>query len=453
MGDYDSIYRASMLLPPYALDTLTQMKGYDEAEKMLTMSACRAPFNLKRYAAQSDGWTIDAAVQDPADTRFEEAKEYADFIDYCFNNIISEQGEVQDLRTLLFQTMRGWWDGFSLADVMWTYIEDGTYAGKIRIAHIAHKHAKQIGFDRDALTGELNSFVSYTPQGGYQYDIPVSRALFYTYNPDSALPHGNGDWRACWKDYASLDACLQFENLAVERWGAPCLIMKYPAGSGNGAAAVAAADLIRSSASVVIPNSITYELATAPTGIWEGFDLKKRYHTQQISTNIIGNTLSTGEGSHGATSAGSDVHAQTGEIFINGGRLDVASLVKRQLIRRLLEYNFPGIDLSLSPSLNLGGNDETDVLQTAQALQILNTMGNLPSTSKIIRQMCNLPPIDADEQLLLQQEADAKQEAQQQIADAKNSGNKTAAKMSDTECEEWANRLTPVLLRRLQASR
>ena len=445
MGDWDSIFRQSFRFPPYSLDALTRQKGYEESEKMLTMAACRAPFNLKRYSILSDNWKIDPAVQDPLDQRYEQAKEYSDFVEWCFSNIVSESGQQQDFRAVLFMTMRAMWDGFSVADVVWDYIEDGEYTGLIRPAFYSHKHAKQIGFDRDPMTGALNYFVSYTPQGGYQYDVPVNRALYYCYNPDSALQNGNGDWRACYKDYLSLDKTMQFENLAVERWGAPVLIMKYPSGSGNSASATAAADTIRSAASVVIPDNISYELVTAPTGIGAWFDLKKKYHAQQIATNIIGNTLSTGEGTHGATSAGSDVHAATGEYFVGGGRMDLEGVINSQIIRRLLQYNFPGVDMSLAPKLNLGGDDETDRYQTAQALQILNTIGNLPSQSKIIRELMNLPPIDADEQKLLEQETAAKQEAEQQIADAKNSGK--VAKMSDYECEQWLNRLTPILMR------
>ena len=109
MGSYDGIFAAAYKFPPYNPDRLTSQKGFDTADDMLTYAACRANFNLKRYAILADGWQIVPAVADTRDARHKQASEYAAFVSWCLNNIMSPAGLAQDFRGVLFEMLRGAW--------------------------------------------------------------------------------------------------------------------------------------------------------------------------------------------------------------------------------------------------------------------------------------------------------------------------------------------------------
>src|SRR5579863_8334259 len=62
VGAYDGVFAPSFRYPTFSLDSVLAQKGYQFVEDMLQMAACRAPFNLKRYAVLQDGWAVDPAV-------------------------------------------------------------------------------------------------------------------------------------------------------------------------------------------------------------------------------------------------------------------------------------------------------------------------------------------------------------------------------------------------------
>ena len=94
MGSYDGIFVNSYRYAPFSPDRLTAQKGFDAADDMMTYAACRANFNLKRYAVLAQGWQIIPAVTDPGNMRHAQAKAYADFVTWCLNNIVSVSGVI-----------------------------------------------------------------------------------------------------------------------------------------------------------------------------------------------------------------------------------------------------------------------------------------------------------------------------------------------------------------------
>jgi hypothetical protein len=457
MASYDGIFRTSFRYPPFSLDKLTQQKGYDTADDMLTMAACRAPFNLKRYAVLADGWEIVPAVMDPFDTRHAEALRYADFVRWCFQNIRSQAGLIQDFRAVLFEILRACWQGYRVSEIGYRYIEEGPYVGRLGYDGFYAKHSKQIGFDLDPRTSQVLHITSYTPgagslpgeerrgavPGGYDFKVPVEKCILYTYNVDSGLPHGDGDWRANYKHWFVLDNIQRFWAIALERWGAPVLIAEAPSeDSAAFTAAQATLDAIRQGAAAVVPENIRYQIATVSQNVFEGFRIAADWHTQQIALNIQANTLSTGAGQNSL--ALGEVHQETGETVYQFLRRDLESVMYHQVIRRLMEVNFADFDMTLCPRLWLGGQDAGDRLKIAQMFDLLIRDGVVSRRAKFIREVLSLPPLDKEEEQMLNAEQQVEQEAQQQIADARNSGQ--VAAMSDAEYARAKSVLTEALL-------
>jgi phage gp29-like protein len=446
MGAYDGVYAPSFRYAGFSLDAMLAQKGYPFVEEMLTMAACRAPFNLKRYAVLQDGWSIEPAVQDPNAPDHASAAELAKAVELALQNIRDPETDlVTDLRSILFDMMGAAWTGFRVAEIGWQYQEGGPLAGKHGLRGIWVKPCQQIGFDVDKNTLAVQRITSYTPGGGYDFDIPVERCLYYVHGQSANYPAGTGDWRACYKHWLRLDGCLKFWAMALERWGAPVLVLSYPAMSpAEMRAAEQIASTIRQGAAPVLPDNVKFEMLNAPRSVFVAMERSAIWDTQQIALNINSNVLTTSSGTNSL--ALGKVHMESGFTVYYALSQDIETLFTGQIIRRFVLYNYGEQALKLCPSLRLRKRPEGDQLQTAQMLQILMQGGNLPSRSKLIREQLGLPPLDSDEEKMLDAERIAREEAQSQLADGRLSG--SIAPMTDERAQAALDRLTQAIYTR-----
>ena len=314
MGAYDGIFKTSYKFPPYNPDQLIGRLGYDFMENMLNMAACWASFNLKRYTILREGWRVEPAVVDPQSTDHEESKFYADALRYCLNNVIDEEVDYpQDFVAALFDQQMAAWLGYRVANIEFRSLENTSMPGldgKYGFTGFWGKTNKQIGFDVDPRTLSPKRFVSYTPDGGYDGDVHPESVWCYTHAQTAMQPHGKGDARPVYKNYFALDVLQKLWAIALERWGAPVFVAQYPSGADTELqAALTMMNEIRQGQSPIIPDNIKYQIVAAPAGVFAAFESSADWHVRQIALAINSNTLSTGEGKHGATSAGSDQHA------------------------------------------------------------------------------------------------------------------------------------------------
>ena len=469
MRAYNGIYRASLRYPPYSLDQLTQQKGYDVADNMLTLGACRSPFNLKRYAVMSDGWEIVPAVTDAFDTRYAAAKEYADFAKWVFSNMCSRSGYAHEMTTTLFEIMRGMWEGFRVGELLWDYIEDGEYAGQYGLRGIAWKPAKQTGFDYDPETQEPLFVTSYTPgssgnstpgtrgypnadvlvPGGYDFQVPIERCVIYSYNTDGGLINSPGDWRPCYKHWMQIDGNMWLWGRALERWGSPMIIAT--AESNNQAQITAAQQLleeIQQGSVPVMPSNIKWELAKAEGTVFDSFYKTCRWNEEQIAKAIHSSTLISSADSGTNTNALGDVHQETSETVYGHARNTIQNAINRQVIAPLMRYNFDGFDQELTPRLSLGGDNTDNILGLMQAFDLGLKDGVIWKGEKWIRERLGWNPLTPEDQQAMQQEQEQQQqaelEAQKQIADMRNSGKVGA--MAPQEVERAMALLTQAIL-------
>lgn len=423
VGSWDSIFGPSYRFAGFTPDLLTTQKGYDLYRDMLTTSACRAPFNVKRYAVLYKGWEVLPAVSDPKEPDFEAAKGLADAVTYAFNNIVDEGDLVQDFRSVLFETLRACWDGFSVSEILWRVQDEGPYAGKMGFRRFANKPCKQIGFDLDHQTLAVRNITSYTPADGYDFSIPIEKCILYTYNPMFGLPYGDGDARANYKHWWSLDTLSKFWNIALQKFGAPFIMAKVPFGNVTlREQCLAALDAIAMGSSAALPNDVEYEVQQLATGATEGFLNAINYHTQQCAYNILLQTLTTGEGDRVGSMALGNVHQDTQEYALAFVRRDLEGIIERQVIRRFVRYNYGQEALALCPKFFLGDWDGEDILALAQALGLMLDKGVLFRTEKVIRERMGLPPIDPESEKLMEQERQQQQKMQEKQLAAKSDG-------------------------------
>src|SRR6185437_10547959 len=417
MAGYDSIYAASFRFAQFNLDQLINQVGFDKFDEMLTMAACRAPFDIKRYAILSDGWDIVSAIREPEDPDFGKADELAQFTKYVLKNIRNDQTDFpQDFLAVLFELLRGCWDGCHVSKMTWKRFKGGKYSGKTGLEYIASKPAQEIGWDLDLRTMALINVDAYSPLEGYQKPLPVEKVLIYTHNPKRGLPYGDGDGRSCYKHWWILDGILKFWTIGCERFGSPFLVVKYPLGDTVAlAAASAAIDSVRSGSSLLLPENCEYEVVSLDAKALEGFKMAADWHVQQIATAVLGNTLTTGTTGGTNTNALGKVHENTQQFGFDFTRKMVEGVLSNQLVRRLIRYNYGDDALDLCPMVSLG-KARKNLLALAQAFGELVQIGNVAPTAKLIRDEMDLPPISPEEQEMLdqaQQYADLVKKTQQ----------------------------------------
>jgi len=458
LGAYDGVFKSTYRIPPFNPDNLIGRLGYDFMEDMLKMAACRAVFNLKRYTVLKDGFTVKPAVSDEMSSDHTESKFYADALTYCLSNIVDEEVDMpQDFEAVLFDMQMAAWLGYGAGEIQYRTLENTNISGldgRLGFTGFWIKTNKQIGFDIDDHTLNPKRFISFTPDGGYNGDIHPEKIWLYTHAMSANNPTGQGDARSVYKNYFALDVLQKLWAIALERWGAPVFVASYPHGDPTAMQkAVDAMNQIRQGQAPIIPDNIKYELVTCPTTVFDGFQRSADWHVRQISSAIHSNNLSTGEGEHGATSAGADVHQDSGQSVYDFLSQRISTGFNMQVIRRWMRYNWGVKSLRLMPTLELRKAGEDPAMITALN-SVINTcvgIGNMPPTSKVIRETFKLPPISADEQDLLEQQKQAQEEAEQRAIDAKQSGQ--VAAMSDHDMDVWINRLTTAIFNRNEIDR
>ena len=419
MGGYDSIYASSTY--KYAQnnpDPVITRIGYRTLTEMLTMAACRSPFNLKRSMVLSDGGRVVPAIVDPSDPNYAQAKEFAQFCTYMIDNIKDVGDLVQDFRLVLWQMLEACWYGFQYSDVIWRKLDTGPFKGNVGLAYIAAKPAQEIGFELDFNTMGVRNIMPYTILGGYAPPVALEKGLLYTYSPQFGLPYGSGDGRACYKHYMILDNLLGFWATACERWGSPVLVMKYPAGNAAGTqAAQEVADNIRQGAAAVLPDNIEYELVKTDASALQAFKTYSDFNVEQLSLNILGATLTTGTGEGAGSYALGKVHQANTNSYVDMVQQDIEGVISYQLFRRAIRYNYGAEYEWLAPKFKLTPPQipsGQSMLEMAQTFNLLVGMGNMDSGSNDIRAALSLPPIEKAEREILESAKDL--QVQQQVA-------------------------------------
>lgn len=401
VGHYDSYEATSFRLAPYNPDAFISSKGFEALDEMLALGAVRAPLNLIRDAVLYKGWKVVPAVNDRAHADYDQAKMFAEALEYVLTNIQDEAGNRYDFRQSLFEMLYAIHTGFSVQEIIWRVLDSGPYAGRYGLSMLAYKPCKQIGFDLHKRTFAVQKITSYTPETGYQFDIDVRRVLRYTFAPKDGLPHGMGVGRAGYKHSWSVDFLLRFWNIALEIYGSPFILGKAePADIGFAAAAL---QKIRQGAAPVLPKNVTADLIETTGASIASFKAACEYHGQQLALLYLGNTLTTGEGQRTGSMALGKVHQSTQEYGLSGRRLDVEWVLNQQFVRRWMEHNWGEDSLALCPRISLGEWDSADMTLLADAFEKLVTGKIMHPAEDQIRERMGLEPISPELKKIMEQ--------------------------------------------------
>ena len=390
IGAWDSMFRSAFRLPPYNPEALLQRHGIDVYEEMMTDAQVRASINTKRYALLARPWQVFAGVG-RAHPDSEAAGEARDFVEDALRGLRGPDGGRRDFRHTLFEMMSAFYRGFSLAEMVWRVEEAGRWRGKFTLGGIKFKNPKQIGFDVDEFLN-IRAITSFTPEGGY-VSAPRGKCLLYIYNGKDELPYGDSDLRAVYRHWYAKEKLIELWNLRLQRFGIPLAYVttQNPADAAGKQLLKWLKDF-REDATAVFPSQSKPEVLETAGGE-DTFLSALEWHNQQISIGILLQTLTSGEGIRSGSMALGRVHFDILLFALECMKFDVEAAVNSQIVRPLVDYNFGH---GLYPQFSLGNINEKDVVQLAQAMDVLLNHGVVGAKEPALREMFNLPPLEEE---------------------------------------------------------
>ena len=387
---WDSIFRQMFRLPPYNPDDLLTGRNIDLYDTMMQDAQVRASINTKRYALLARPWQVFPAVREAGHPDFCRACEARDFVEEALRSLRGSDGGLRDFRHTLFEMMSAFYRGFSLAEMIWRVEERGRWRGRFMLGGIKFKNPKQIGFDLDEFLN-IQAVTSFTPEGGY-VTIPRGKCLLYVYNGKDELPYGDSDLRAVHKHWLSKSKIVEFWNLRLQRFGIPFAYASAP-NTGGGLTATIQQILkeFQQDSSAVFPPNVKPELMEANAHGGEMFLEALEWHNQQIAIGILLQTLTSTEGRRSGSMALGRVHFDILLFALECMKQDIESAVNGQIVRPLVDYN---LGHGLYPQFSLGNINEKDVVQLANAMNVLLTHQVVGPKEPVLREMFNLPPLE-----------------------------------------------------------
>ena len=398
----NAIIRQAMKTSAYNPDALIQAKGYDVLDAMKTMAAYLTPLHLLVACTLHKEWRVvpkvNGKIVDSSNPRYEKAAEIAAFVNYCCQNIVDVKSgyDRQDFRSVIYYMMEtGCHIGHSVQEIQYRRIGEGQYKGKLGFQRFVYREAKYVRFNLDPYTDQILSLNLQTPLGGYQNYLEREKFLIYTFRGQKSLPFGLGIARPCYKHTFAIDTLTRLLGDALQRFGMGFLKATVTNPSKEFMTAVQSLLLqVANGQPLVLPPGIDVELLSLAGGGLDPIEKAIRMHMEQISSHILGQTLTTSTGGSAGSYALASVHQGTQKYFTGFPRRDIEVQFELQPFTQLVIKNFGVEYLDCVPGLDLGVYDHEEAAMVANYTGVYVDKGVLNPNEVEIRNRAGLWPYD-----------------------------------------------------------
>lgn len=365
-------------IAPFNPDDLVGKRGYAVYDRMQRDAQVQACLTIKKLAVLSRGWEVHPASDSPRDI------EAADFVRFALEDM---RGSVLDV---LFDALDAIAKGFAVLEINYHVIDREPYAGMVGLASIKSKDPATFAFDTDEFLN-VRSLKRTTEFGRDGEALPPEKFVIYSYTPRYCSPYGASDLRAAYKHYWSKDVLMRFLNLYLEKYGSPTAKGCYKRGTPRSSQQelLKVLDRIQQETAIVIPEDVQVELLEAQRGGEAGYLQALEFHDRQIAKAILCQTLLTEEGMRVGSFALAKVHLDVLKMCLVKLKRDLEeSVMREQVVRRLVDYNFSAVGY---PRFSLGPLEDGDVAQLAGVISQLVTGEIVRPDESWIRGYLGLP--------------------------------------------------------------
>lgn len=305
--------------------------GGDSAYRRMTHDPqVRACLATKKYAVLSRGWEIHPADQSG------EAIRAAGFCRWCLDNMV---GSILDAGYDVLDALAF---GLSIVEINYRLIESGPWAGYVGLKSLKAKDTRHFTIRTD----EFCNIETLRIAGGAELD--PAKFLIYSYMPRYGNPYGESDLRAAYRSWRLKEDLLTWWAKYLEKFGMPTVVGAYSAGGGytkqQQADFLSVVAQVHNESALVVPDDLAISLLESRQGNSSSsrFDEAVSYLDRAIAKAILGQSLTSDSSARGATYALGAVQENVLRFYINKLTRDLEDAVlTRQLLSRLMSYNFP----------------------------------------------------------------------------------------------------------------
>lgn len=364
----------------------------------------KSALGLKIGAVLGGDINIHPAVRDTEDN-FETAKEQAEFIDYCLEKM--DGGKYDWLEEVLLDSLG---QGIGFCEKNFRYNEDPErFTGLITLKSIKAKPPKYLEVKLDDFNNVKGMRIKL---GSEEHPLDPDKFAVLTYNGKYGHPFGRSDLRGAYRYWWAKQRIFEWWLVFSERFGMPTALGKVPKGTppDKREEFLDMLDSIHQDTSVVIDNDQEVEMLTGNQTEKGGYEASLDYCGRQIAKSIVGNTLTTDQGTKGTGSyAQSKTHQDTLDVWVAKLKTKVEEFFNERIIKHLIDLNFKS---PMYPRLDLGKVDDKDIVALAEALERLVNAGFIWAGEGWIRDFLGIPEKSADD-LVAEEEEKAEKDAQQ----------------------------------------
>lgn len=258
---------------------------------------------------------------------------------------------LENLDNILTDLLDAIGKGVSIMEIIWDVDSDGFDV----IKDIRYVHQKKLVWDWQ--TDDMLVCTEQFPNG---IRLPKNKFVVHRYRAKSGHPSRAGimrivSWMYLFKNYTIKD-WVSF----CEVYGMPLRIGKYDQGASEADKQELLNAIVRigSDAAGIIPETTMIEFKEASkTTSADIYEQLARYCDEQISKAILGQTL-TSDSSSGGSYAQSKTHNEVRHDLTTADAKALATTIRRDIIRPLVEYNF-GTEANV-PFIRFNSDEEED---------------------------------------------------------------------------------------------
>lgn len=318
-------------------------------------------------------------------------REIADFVSYALESV--EGSFLKDIVAMMTHISRG----FSISEKNWRFLDSGKYQGKVALRDIRFKRQDLFSFKFD----EFGRYQTWTV-GKDKILIPQSKIIHLISGFDDENPYGEAvaDKCAFWV-WMKLNG-VKYWAIHQERFGSPLTalevgddVLRDPVKQKI------ATEILRAceeDTGIQIPKGMSLKYIEALRSGDAGYSSFYEITNREISKAVLGSTLTNDMGKSGmGNHATAKVHSDTTSIFFNFDMISVQSILNYQLIKQIVDYNYPGIERY--PRLVWDCFDASSFVSAAQGIAALAAL-NCRIPSSWVNEVLNIPYPDAEEEIL-----------------------------------------------------
>lgn len=393
---------------PWAIDDITADFGDDLYDRMLLDPQIAASDSLMRASILEDGAQLRPAIDDATADGHDLAAQYVTF---C-------ERQIDELETALDVVL---WDmlgclsrGSRVAEITYWPFDQSPLPGRAVLRSLSVKPREATAFVVDAYMRVLGLMARQSDQpAGVLTGVLVNptdprvidreKFAISSFRSTNNDPRGTSTLRPAYTPWwAKMQTWQEFLKYLAQ-FATPSLVAKLSPNAKVGRDIISGRDidpalaleqrlaLFQNSSILVVGAGTELDLLTS-TGEGQAFLNAFALYDQQISRAITTQTLASGEGEY-ASRAQAGVHQDALDTIIRQAKRAICRMLRRDVLRNLIRYNFGDAAAPLTPYVSLGEVEPQDRPALMSSVAQLERAGYIHESQRpgIDRQL-NLPP-------------------------------------------------------------